>query len=522
MEHPSLPPPEWVCKRDGRLVPFDADKICRSVFTATETLGRPDAFTARELTDGVLHFLAEEAEGGTLSTRQIADMVIKVVRELGHPALAQAYAATDRPKTARALTADTLPVAPAGEQQSSDIDLSDYALREVFARELVSAHGAGLITLTGLEAPLELAGWLLGAPAGGRVFEAVQKARRLAGSFIAVDGPEYLVSRSEPPLRADDFIGELGVGLQATGLQAIVNLGCAVPPTWAGDLADGPLFAGQRAAATAPPALPMLEQLLAIASLREQVRIDWHLGAADFQESAECEARLLDLARRALAGAPLAFAFDRPRQPVPLAEGIDRDHPAVLLTVGLNLPRLAEQLSRRQNKPGRGDPAIFLEKLGSLARLALSAGVQKRAFLRGGNRGWPPFLLERARLVVAPVGLEAVVRQFTGEAICSHAASLELAQQIVQRLARVLARDGRSSHLDVCLGTNGPGATPWDASVALKTQLRCAGQLEPPGGAGTAALVLPREPAATAQELAALLRQAWKQTEIRRVRFIGA
>jgi hypothetical protein len=522
MEH-SQPAPEWVSKRDGRLVPFDADKICRSIFTATEALGRPDAFTARELTDGVLHFVGEEAEDGPLSTAQIAELVMKVVRELGHPALAQAYAAAQS-KTTRKRTTEPIPPAGTKDRQSSDIDLADYALREVFAPELVSAHGAGLITLTGLHAPLELAGWVLETPHHGKVFEAVQKARRVAGTFIAVDGPEYLVSRSEPAISVDDLIGELGVGLQATGLRVMLNLGCATPPTWAGDLADGPLFAAQRSATVSPPAPQILEQLLGIASIREQVRIDWHLGDSALSD----DAWLLALSRHVLAGAPLTFAFDRPRQPVPLAEGIDRDHPAALLTVGLNLPRLAEQLHRRQTTPGRGDPAVFLEKLGSLARLALSAGVQKRAFLRRANRGWPAFLLDRARLVVTPLGLDAVVRQLIGEPICASSAALELGRQIVQRLAKVLARDGRSSHLDVCLdgtayllaaeGDQIAGVMPWDASASPKVQLRCAGQLQPPGGAGTVTLLLPKHPATTPEELVELLRQAWK-TEITRLRF---
>src|SRR5262249_11649009 len=89
-------PPAWVTKRDGRLVPFEADKISRALFAASEELGRPDAFMARELTDSVVHFLSAEAEGRPLATTQIADMVVKVVRELGHAELAAAFAAARR------------------------------------------------------------------------------------------------------------------------------------------------------------------------------------------------------------------------------------------------------------------------------------------------------------------------------------------------------------------------------------------------------------------------------------------
>src|ERR1700682_1762115 len=89
---PSSGLPSLVTKRDGRIVPFEADKISQSVYAATEELGQPSAFLARELTDGVLHFLAAEVGADPPTTLQIAELVAKVVRELGHPALAQVYA----------------------------------------------------------------------------------------------------------------------------------------------------------------------------------------------------------------------------------------------------------------------------------------------------------------------------------------------------------------------------------------------------------------------------------------------
>src|SRR6266404_5405795 len=86
-------PPAWVHKRDGQIVPFEADKISRALFAVTEALGRPDAFLARELADGVVHFLTEENSGAAPTTAEIAELVIKIVRELGQPALAEAFAA---------------------------------------------------------------------------------------------------------------------------------------------------------------------------------------------------------------------------------------------------------------------------------------------------------------------------------------------------------------------------------------------------------------------------------------------
>src|SRR5438128_3168197 len=106
-------PPSWVYKRDGRLVPFEPDKISRALFAASETLGQPDPFLARELTDGVLHFLAAETDGDRLPTSAIAELIIKVVRELGQPALARAFADAATAKSAQDLAALPRPRLPA-------------------------------------------------------------------------------------------------------------------------------------------------------------------------------------------------------------------------------------------------------------------------------------------------------------------------------------------------------------------------------------------------------------------------
>src|SRR2546425_864204 len=47
---PALPQglPQYVKKDDGRLEPFDGDRICQALFAATEARGQPDAFLARD------------------------------------------------------------------------------------------------------------------------------------------------------------------------------------------------------------------------------------------------------------------------------------------------------------------------------------------------------------------------------------------------------------------------------------------------------------------------------------------
>jgi hypothetical protein len=569
---PSLAPFAWVYKRDGRLVPFEADKISRALFAASESLGRPDAFLARELTDGILHFLAADADGSTPTTAQIGDLVVKVIRELGQPALAAAFAEGNRKKDkgkrkeglgvtegveggakeVRAASAFLFSLFPGEDpralvRRAAGASLRDYSLREVFTRDLVAAQSDGLLTLTGLEAPLELAGCVLApAPTGG-VVEAVEEARGLAGGFLVVDGPEYVLAQqapdgSDPGRAVADYVRELYIGLRATGLRAVVNLNSAAPPVWADDLAEGPLFAAHR-----QPAEPgrlaalvdaLLEQLGPGGDGPGAVRVDWHLGERDFAPAAA--GRLVWLARRAVDGAALAFTFDRPRRPVPLAEGLDRQHPAVLLAVGLHLPRLAEQ-------PGlAADPARLLPKLGSLARLALSAAAQKRDFLRrhGGRpaltRG---FLLDRARLVVAPVGLEAAAVTLVGRGLCPGGAGADFARRVVERLGEVLRQDGPARRLETCLDsaaafsfdppaagaraahglqepTQVAGLTAWDATAKLKHQVRAAGLLHTPAEMGTAAVLVPAEQPPSPEDVVELLHYAWQQTGVVRLRLV--
>jgi hypothetical protein len=522
--------PAWICKRDGRLVPFEPDKISRSLFAVTESLGRPDPFLARELTDGILHFLAAETEGPTPTTAGVADLAIKVVRELGQPALAQAFAdgrLARAPRSAR-LPELVLPLPPSGELAPLLRECTrHFTLRTVFTRDLAAACADGLLTLGGLETPFEPAGCVVGPPPGnGRgTLELVEAARPLAGEFLILDGPEHALVHGPAGDAVGEFARELGLGLRAAGLTTVVNLNAAAAPPWADELANGPLFAATRR--EAPPARlaevadALLDQLLRPDGPRDRVRIDWHLTAADFHTASR--ERLLGVVRRTLVGEPVAFTFDRPRRPLPLAEGVDRRHPAVLLTVGLHLPWLAGQAGR--------DPAVFLQKLGSLARLALSAAVRKREFLRrrrpDSNR---EFLLERGRLVVAPVGLDQAVHTLTGQGVCAGDAGLSLARQVVQRLREVLRQDGLARNLETCLDAppgqarvgdgEQVGVTAWDVTAPAREQLRAAGELHAVAGAGTAVLLLPPGTAPGPEQLADWLGWAWRRTDVVRLRVV--
>ncbi|MGE3803117.1 MAG: ATP cone domain-containing protein [Gemmataceae bacterium] len=530
-------PPGWVYKRDGRLVPFEPDRIARGLFLASQRLGRPDSFLARELTDSVLHFLTLEAEGTIPTTVQISELVEKVVRELGQPELARAYAeqvqkqrealfgeaAETAPRAAAPeLDVDSLPAEPRARERSlGRAWLRDWSLAAVFSPELAAAHRDGLIVLGGLDTPFELAACT--ADSAGRlpVLEAFEACRALAGQRLALDGPEHWLVHQQDANGAEVLLRELALGVRASGLEAVVNLNSAEPPVSAEALIDGPLFAA--CGGPAPARLPALvdELLAGLLALESDtpVRINWHLQAPDFEPAAL--PRLSRLLRRAGEGKPIAFVFDRARQPALLDEGIERGHAAVLLEVGLDLPRLAT-LVDEPSAAARAER--YLHRLGSVVRLALSAGKQKRQFLRQRKPNWPAFLLDRARLLIVPHGLEAVVRDVFGQSMSEGGPGLEFARHVIERIAGVLNQDGQAAALEACLGgqrAEQAGVTPWDQRASLRNQLRAAGRLHAGRPAGTAFLHINDDEEARPERLAELLHAAWKQTEVARIEFVG-
>jgi hypothetical protein len=516
-------PPAWVRKRDGSVVPFDADKISQALFAATEALGRPDAFLARELTDGALHFLAVENDDDTLTTSQIAEIVGKTVRELGQPALAEAFAARV-PSTPDASSETILLRAPRDVPPRLLVPqlLHEYTRQAVYSSQLLAAQSDGLLTITGFEASGELAMCAV-AP-----FDPPEEVRRWVWGTVVFDGPEYALARGgKGTADIDHFVRDTLPAARLLGLRSVVNLNCATPPPFAGDLARGPLFAEQPGTADEARLSSIGDRLLEHLmqpSFAAEVYVNWHLAERDFVGD-----RLRHVAQAVADGGAITFVFDRPRRPLLLAEGIDRQHPAALLTVGLHLPRLAAQ-------PGlAGDVPLFLQKLGSLARLAISAGVQKREYLRRLERTYlspltTGFLLDRAGLVVVPVGLDHVVQQLVGRGLTSGGAALDLGKQIVARLRDVLKQEGRATHLDVCVdgvstfslggGNDAEGAaglTAWNPTAAVKGQLRAAGVLHAVAERGCAALFLNGDEL-TPEGVTDCLRQAWEAGDVASLR----
>ena len=133
------------------------------------------------------------------------------------------------------------------------------------------------------------------------------------------------------------------------------------------------------------------------------------------------------------------------------------------------------------------------------------------------------------------------VYSFLKKSLSAGGAALDFGRQIVQRLRDVLRQDGRIAHLDTCV--DGPfgfrladasamtrdewpiaeevaGLTSWDATAALKSQLRSAGVLQGVAEHGTLALFISDERAPTAEQVADWLRTAWQQSDAVRLRLV--
>jgi hypothetical protein len=373
--------PNWIVRPDGGREPFDAEAIFRGLFRATARLGSPDPFRARELADAVLHFLVESDPGETAGSDAIRDVTVKVTRELGQVSLAAALSAVSAPP-------------------------EDWGAHPP---EIAVAERNGLLTRGNIDTSLKLAGSVLaprppdGGGDGTGMAQALAAAGAHTGHFVAIDGPEFLFSdvTSREMIRA--WPRALGDGLRRSGLFAVVNLNCRTSPPWAIGPSGG-LFAEQAKERLARQRADACDAILGEIAMRPVgVRIDWHLSDADFQP--EQRERLVRVCECIQKGVYLALVMDRPRRPIALAEGLDREHAAVFSVIGVRVDALARHLA----STGRRGEEALIQALPALGSLARSAGNARLRWLR--NHAGPDvtrgFSLDRARLLVVPVGVSS-------------------------------------------------------------------------------------------------------------------
>jgi len=83
---------EKIQKRDGRIVPFDKNKIAEAIWKAAQSVGGTDKQRAYELADKVVEYLEKQLKPGEIPhVEQVQDAVEKILVENGHYKTAKAY-----------------------------------------------------------------------------------------------------------------------------------------------------------------------------------------------------------------------------------------------------------------------------------------------------------------------------------------------------------------------------------------------------------------------------------------------
>ena len=516
--------PAWVRRRDGSQVPFEADRICQSLFAAAESLGTASAFLIRELTDVVLHFLGKDPFDGIPSTTQIAAEVEKIVREVGQPSLALRYAEMQQRSDPPLESVEKRIAVACADTPGRFVEdcLEAYALHAIFSSDVAGAAREGLLRLGGLASPATLSSLVLETPRLAELpwWLALDDWRASGGARWIVESPEWLCTPQMHPALTPHLCERLLALPTLAERDVELHLNIAEPPSWAPAPAVSPLFASGEADGSFSERSNFLDGLLERWKTLHAPRIPaiaWHIHEGTFRNDNE-RRQLQSLIPLALNRRPVRFVFDRPRGPVALAEGLDRKSPGVLLEVGLNLTALAERPDVAQ------DGATLLKKLPSLAHLAVSAAVQKRDYLRKLPKSSPlkrRFLIERAAGAIVPLGLHTVVQTITGASLSQSPLSLDFALQIVGTLRNALQKAGRAINLDLRIDGSAEATGEADAieeiSSSPEAQLESVGKLHGRAGTGTLALVVPEDAEAGVDRLLLVLEAAWRNTGVTRL-----
>jgi hypothetical protein len=82
----------WVRTADGRLTPFDADRLAKSIELACELTGHADQLLAESVAAAVYHYARECESDRTIAAAEIARIVLAVLETLTCEDAARAYA----------------------------------------------------------------------------------------------------------------------------------------------------------------------------------------------------------------------------------------------------------------------------------------------------------------------------------------------------------------------------------------------------------------------------------------------
>ncbi len=177
-----------VKKRDGRVVPFDQNRITEAIWKAAQAVGGEDRELAELLSDETVEILKEKFTHKIPSVEEIQDIVEKVLVENGHAKTAKAYILyREEHKKIRDMQQLLLNVGDVVDTYTSKTDwrvkenanmgfsfsgltwhvagsvMAYYALNSVYSKEIAQAHVNGDFHIHDLSASIAgyCAGWSL-------------------------------------------------------------------------------------------------------------------------------------------------------------------------------------------------------------------------------------------------------------------------------------------------------------------------------------------------------------------------
>lgn len=90
--HPIKVEFKFIQKRDGRIVPFDIEKISEAIFKAAQAVGGSDQILAHKLAQEVVTYIQNKTELSMVPTvEDVQDVVEKILIETGHARTAKAF-----------------------------------------------------------------------------------------------------------------------------------------------------------------------------------------------------------------------------------------------------------------------------------------------------------------------------------------------------------------------------------------------------------------------------------------------
>lgn len=179
---------EKIRKRNGRIVPFEQEKITNAIFKAAQAVGGTDCELAKKLSDQVVAIVNEKYASKVPTVENIQDIVEKVLVESGHYKTAKAYILyREEHKKLRDVKALLLNVGDVIDGYISEKEwrikenanigfsfsgllwhgvgtiMAYYALNNVYPREIANSHVEGDFHLHNLSMSLcgYCAGWSL-------------------------------------------------------------------------------------------------------------------------------------------------------------------------------------------------------------------------------------------------------------------------------------------------------------------------------------------------------------------------